>query len=73
MSIMVTVGVKSHSVRSACAAARRHLGVKLIDSRVRIKSGGEDGIYRVTLWDGTVVACMIVQRAKTEVLYVEEE
>jgi hypothetical protein len=44
-----------------------------MDSRVKIRSGGEDGIYRVTLRDGTVVACMIVQRAKTEVLYVEEE
>jgi hypothetical protein len=44
-----------------------------MDSRVKIRSGGEDGIYRITLRDGTVVACMIVQRAKTEVLYVEEE
>jgi hypothetical protein len=68
MSIMTIVSVRSHSVRSACAAARRHLGISLYDSREKYRSGGEDGLYRVHLRDGTIVECTIVQRAKTEVL-----
>jgi hypothetical protein len=70
---MSIVRVKSHSVRSACAAARRHLGINLFDSREKYRSGGEDGLYRVHLWDGTIVECMIVRRTKTEVLGEGEE
>ena len=67
------VAVKSHAVRSACHAARRRLGLKLNDSREIIRSGGEDGLYRVHLADGTIVECTITQSARTEVLAVEKE
>lgn len=65
---MTTVSVRSHAVRSAVAAARRHLGLERSASLESVRSGGEDGLYRVTLADGTVVEATIVQRAATEVL-----
>lgn len=69
---MTTVTVKSHSVRSAVVAARKTLGLARAASLESCRSGGEDGLYRVTLTDGTVVEATIVQRAVTEVLGVEE-
>ena len=67
------VTVKSHAVRSACHAARQHLNLELNNSREILRSGGEDGLYRVHLADGTIVECTIVQSARTEVLAVEKE
>lgn len=61
------IGVRSHSVRSALAEARRQWGLKLSESREAVRSGGEDGLYRVTLATGDVVECTIAQRAVTTV------
>lgn len=69
---MTTVSVKSHAVRSAVAAARRHLGLERKASLEVCRSGGEDGLYRVTLADGTVVEASIVQHATTEVYLVDD-
>jgi hypothetical protein len=65
---MKIIAVKSHTLRSACTAARRVLGLRLEDSREVFRSGGDDGLWRVYLQDGTIVECTIIHWAKTEVL-----
>jgi hypothetical protein len=65
------IAVRAHAVRSACVLARKHLGLKLSESREVLRSGGEDGLYRVHLADGTIVECTIQQRAKAEILAVD--
>lgn len=50
---------EGQSVRSICAAARRLAGLKLRDSREVLRSGGEDGLYRIHLADETVVECTV--------------
>jgi len=61
------IAVSGPNVRACCAAARRTLGLKLSDSREVIRSGGEDGLYRITLADGTVVEATLIQRSCVEV------
>ncbi len=58
------IEVAGNTVRACCAEARRRLGLKLHDSRERIRSGGEDGLYRVHLADGTVVEATVVLRSR---------
>ncbi len=60
------VQVMGPDVRACCAAVRRHLGLKLKDSREVIRSGGEDGLYRVTLANGVIVEATVVAHARTE-------
>ncbi len=55
------IEVTGNTVRACCATARRRLGLKLQDSRERIRSGGEDGLYRVHLTDGTIVEATILK------------
>lgn len=62
-----TISVQGANVRTCCAAARRYLGVALGKSRESIRSGGEDGLYRITLANGIVVEATIVPRSKTDV------
>lgn len=52
------------SIRSALAEARRVGNLKLNDSRETLRSGGEDGLYRVHLADGTIVETTVVQYCK---------
>lgn len=68
MSRNKVVSVYGASVKNCCAEARRILGIGLVVSREVLRSGGEDGLWRVTLMDGTVVECTLVKRARTQVL-----
>jgi hypothetical protein len=65
------ISAKGPSVRSAVAAARRVANLELNASRVVVRSGGEDGLYRCTLADGNVVEVAVVRHAKAEALVVE--
>lgn len=65
---MRTIQVLACSVRSALSAARFAAGLKLNDSREVTRSGGEDGLYRVTLANGDVVEATIRQYARAEVI-----
>jgi hypothetical protein len=67
-----TVEVKAHNVRNALAGARRALGVSLKDSQERLRSGGEDGYYRIHLTNGDVVEASITPRTPTEVVAVHQ-
>ena len=55
------------NVQHCLAAARRSLGLLLSESREETRSGGEDGLYRVTLSNGVVVECTIISHARTVV------
>lgn len=55
------------NIQSICAAVRRKLGLKLQDSRETLRSGGEDGLYRVHLADGTIVEATVIPRTRSEV------
>lgn len=61
------VEVSGNSVRNCLAAVRRKLGLKLSESREEMQSGGEDGLYRVHLSDGTIAEVSVIHRAKVEV------
>ena len=63
---MRIVSAKANSVRAALACARRVAGLKLADSRELTRSGGEGGLYRCTLAEGTVVEVTIAPRSKSE-------
>jgi hypothetical protein len=52
------------SVRSCLAAARKALGVPLNGNREKLRSGGEDGLYRVHLESGVIVECVVVQHGR---------
>lgn len=65
------IAVRANSVRDGCSLARSHLGLRLRETRERIRSGGEDGLWRVTLNGGTVVEVSTVSHAHAEVLAVE--
>jgi len=54
-------------VRGCVAAARRAIGVKLADSREFLRSGGEDGLYRVHLEGGAIVEVTIIRRSRVQV------
>lgn len=54
------VTASAHSVRNALAAARRVAGLDRKTSAEVVRSGGEDGLYRSTLADGTVVEVTII-------------
>lgn len=60
------ISATANSVRNALACARRVAGLKLNFSREVLRSGGEDGLYRVHLADGTVVEVTTRARAKAE-------
>lgn len=57
------ISAQGNSVSSCLSAARTVAGLKFHESREDIRSGGEDGCYRVTLTDGTVVECLMVLSA----------
>jgi len=52
---MRLVSVTTNNLRNGLTAARKLLGLHLQDSREKIRSGGEDGLYRCTLASGDVV------------------
>jgi hypothetical protein len=56
------------TVTAVSSAVRRHLGLKLKDSRESMRSGGEDGLWRVHLADGTIIETTITLR-KPVVIY----
>lgn len=59
------------TVRNALAEARRVAGIDLKTSREVLRSGGEDGCYRVHLADGTIVELAVVPRTKAAAHIVE--
>lgn len=62
---MQIVSVDGPNIAACLAAARRKLGLKFKDSREALRSGGEDGPWRVTLANRTVVECTIRPRTVT--------
>lgn len=65
------ISAQANSVRSALAKARQVAGIRLRESRETIRSGGEDGCYRCTLSDGTVVEVTTVQHSRAQAEVVE--
>jgi hypothetical protein len=61
------VGVSASNIQHACSAARKSLGIKFKDSREVLRSGGEDGLWRVHLADGTIVETTIVHHSRAVV------
>ena len=68
---MTVIAVRASSIRDACAFARRQLGLHLKDSRETLRSGGEDGLYRVHLSEGTIVEVTTAHHSKAELLAVD--
>jgi hypothetical protein len=66
---MKTVSVTAVTVRNAVAEARRQLGIdpRSALGQEKIRSGGEDGLYRVTLHSGDVVEIGLRRGGPTEV------
>lgn len=64
--MQVVIAATGNSVKSCLSAARAVLGVKFKDARETLRSGGEDGLYRVHLANGVVVECSLVQHACAE-------
>jgi hypothetical protein len=60
------ISATANSVRDALACARRVAGLKLKHSREVLRSGGEDGLWRGHLADGTVVEVATRAHAKAE-------
>jgi hypothetical protein len=69
---MATYQGRGYNVRAVCAEARRALGLRLADSREVCRSGGEDGLYRVYLADGTIVEATIEQVPRVATLEYHE-
>lgn len=67
------VSVRAGSVKKACIAARRSLNLNLETSKEVLRSGGEDGIYRVTLADGTIVEIALDAYSKSEILEIRQD
>lgn len=66
------VGVTGSSVSHCLAGARRELGIKFQDSREELRSGGEDGLYRVHLSNGDICECTVIHQHVTEVHSIRE-
>ena len=70
---MRTISVSARTVRNAVAEARRHLdlvtkhGVVRHGGREMLRSGGEDGLWRITLVSGDIVEVSICQKGPTTV------
>ena len=58
------ISATAASVRSALAEARRVAGLELNASREIMRSGGEDGLFRVHLADKTIVEVTVVQHGR---------
>lgn len=56
------VSATGSSVRYCISAARRVAKLTAAQSKEVLRSGGEDGLYRVHLEGGHVVECSVVQR-----------
>lgn len=66
-----TVSAVGCSVDACVAAARRLLGLTYREAPERLRSGGEDGCYRVTLATGDVVEVTTKQHARVDAFVVE--
>lgn len=64
-NIMI-ISATGSTVRNALAEARRVAGLTLADSREKIRSGGEDGLYRCHLEGGHIVEVAVWPRAKAD-------
>lgn len=60
------ISASGHNVRNALAKAREVAGLDLNTSREEMRSGGEDGLYRVHLADGNIVEVTLTPRTKSE-------
>lgn len=69
MTKEIVVAGRGPNIRSILAMVRRAKGLKLGDTREVTRSGGEDGLWRVTLEGGLVVECTVIQHSTTT-LYV---
>lgn len=63
---MQVVSAQGHTVRAALVASRNVLDIDLKDSREILRSGGEDGCYRVHLASGHVVEATVIRGCKAE-------
>lgn len=66
------ISATGSSIRSCLAEARRVAKLDLNTSRLRIQSGGEDGLYRCHLQDGTIVECTVIQHGRSSAYIMEE-
>jgi hypothetical protein len=64
----IIVGVSARTVRHAICGARKRLNLKASVSKEILRSGGEDGSYRITLANGTIVEATVGSHInKTEI------
>lgn len=57
------ISASGNNVLNCLSAARKVAGLKLKTSRETLRSGGEDGCYRCTLADGTIVEVTVVKHS----------
>lgn len=55
------ISASGHTVRNALTKAREVAGLDLNASREKLRSGGEDGLYRVHLADGNIVEVTVLR------------
>jgi hypothetical protein len=65
------ISAQGNSVMNALAKAREVAGLKLKDSREVLRSGGEDGCYRVHLADGNIVEVAVIKHSSSSAVIVE--
>lgn len=59
------------NIRNALAEARRTANLSLAESREVLRSGGEDGLYRVRLNGGHVVEVTLHRRAHSSATVID--
>lgn len=64
------ISATGNNILNCLAEARRVGGLKLKESREQMRSGGDDGLWRVHLNGGHVVECTVKPgtRAKAEIV-----
>lgn len=61
---MKVVSASGGNIASCLSAARKLLGLRFRDSQEELRSGGEDGLWRVHLTGGVVVECTVIPRSR---------
>ena len=72
---MRTVSAQGNNLRNILAEARRVLGVRLADSRVKLDASDDafPQLHRVELMNGDVVEASIIQHARCEASIIATE
>jgi hypothetical protein len=65
------ISAQGHNVRNALTCARLVGGLKRANTREVLRSGGEDGLYRVHLHGGHIVEVAVIKRSASSANVIE--